>query len=204
MRYGMVIDLRRCIGCNSCTIACKQEHGTGPGIFLSRTIVSERGRYPKARMDYLPLLCMHCEDAPCVKACPTGASRKLESGVVVVDQDKCMGCQSCITSCPYDARVLVTKAAPYYGEKGVTDYEKSCRDRHQAGTVEKCDFCIDRVEAGLTTACVLTCPAHARIFGDLDDPASDVSKLIAERGGYQLQPQHGTGPSVFYLPHDEE
>lgn len=204
MRYGMVIDLRRCIGCNACTIACKQEHSTGPGVFLSRTIVSERGRYPKARLEYLPLLCMHCEEAPCVKACPTGASSKRANGIVSVDRDLCMGCQSCITSCPYDARVLVPKPTPYFAEKGSTNYENFSRNSHQGGTIEKCDFCVDQIEAGLKAACVLTCPSHARFFGDLDDPDSEVSRLIAARGGYQLRPQHGTEPSVFYLPHGEE
>jgi len=200
----MVIDLRRCIGCNACTLACKQENGTGPGVFWSRTIVSETGRYPKARMDYLPLLCMHCESAPCDKACPTGATRKLENGTVVVDQEKCMGCQACVMACPYDARTFVSKITPYYGEKGYTDYEEAMEDKHQTGTVEKCNFCRDRVAAGLKPACVLTCTTRARIFGDLDDTESQVSKLIAERKGHQLQPQHGTEPSVFYLPQGDE
>ena len=204
MRYGMVIDLRRCIGCNACSLACKQENSTGPGIFWSRTIVSEKGRYPKARMDYLPLLCMHCENAPCVKACPTGATGKMENGTVVVDQNKCIGCRACMIACPYDARSMALKATPYHGEKGFTAFEEASKDDHQEGTVEKCNFCADRVKAGQKPACVLTCTTRARIFGDLDDPGSEVSKLIAARDGYQLQPQHGTEPSVFYLPYGDE
>ncbi len=203
MRYGMVIDLKRCIGCNACTMACKQENSTGPGMFWSRTIVSEQGQYPNARYDFLPLLCMHCEDAPCVKACPTGASIKQENGTVVIDQRKCIGCRACMVACPYNARNVASKATPYYGEKGFTNYEKANRHKHKEGTVEKCNFCTERVKAGQKPACVLTCTTHARIFGDLDDPKSEVSKLITSRDGYQLHPQLGTNPSVYYLPHKE-
>jgi molybdopterin-containing oxidoreductase family iron-sulfur binding subunit len=198
----MVIDKRRCIGCNACTIACKQENSTGPGVLFCRTIVSEKGTYPKARMDYLPLLCMHCENAPCVKACPTGASMKLENGTVIVDQDKCIGCRACILACPYDARTHIEKPTPYYEDKGFNAYEEAVSSQHQSGTIEKCNFCKDRVEQGKKPACVQTCPTNTRIFGDLDDPQSEVSILIAKHGGKQLHPQHGTEPSVYYLPHD--
>jgi molybdopterin-containing oxidoreductase family iron-sulfur binding subunit len=197
----MVIDKRRCIGCNACAIACKQEHSTGPGVLYSRTIVSEKGTYPNARMDYLPLLCMHCENASCVKACPTGASMKLENGTVIVDADKCIGCQACVLACPYDSRTLVSKPKPYYEGKGYNEYEQAIFGKHQAGTVEKCNFCKDRVEEGRQPACVQTCPTRARIFGDLDDPKSEVSRLIVERNGKQLHPEHGNEPSVYYLPH---
>lgn len=203
MRYGMVIDLKGCIGCNACTIACKQEHATGPGIFWSRTLVSEKGTYPNARMDYLPLLCMHCENAPCIAVCPTGASHKLENGTVVIDKDKCIGCKKCMHACPYGARSIVTNEIPYYGDKGTTAYEKASKDKHRVGVVEKCDFCTDRVEKGQKPACVLTCPTQSRFFGDLDDPKSNVSKLLRDRDGYQLKPELGTNPSVYYLPHED-
>jgi Fe-S-cluster-containing dehydrogenase component len=200
MRYGMVIDLRRCIGCNACTIACKQEHGTGPGVFYGRVLISESGTYPIARQEYQPLLCMHCAEAPCVDACPTGATVKQANGIVNVDQAKCIGDRHCMIACPYSARTFIDGASSYFPDKGITAYEAAMQDQHTVGTVEKCTFCADRVAVGGEPACVLTCPAKARFFGDLDDPESEVSKLINSRGGYQLHAELGTDPSVYYLP----
>lgn len=200
MRYGMVIDLQRCIGCNACTIACKQEHSTRPGVFWSKTIVSETGTYPSARQVYLPLLCMHCNDPACADACPTGATQQLANGIVTVDQSKCIGCRACMVACPFNARSFVYENKSYYGDKGPTAYETATAGNHVLGTVEKCNFCAERVAAGQEPACVLTCPADARFFGDLDDPNSQVSKLVATKGAYQLHPELGTDPSVYYLP----
>jgi len=201
MRYGMVIDLQRCIGCNACTLACKQEHGTQPGIFWGRVLISESGRYPNARQEYQPILCMHCADAPCVDVCPTGATQKLENGIVTVDQEKCIGCRYCMASCPFNARFFKFGGSQeYYPGKGLTPYELANANLHVEGTVEKCNFCAERLEEGKLPACVQVCPAKARFFGDLDDPNSEVSQLIASRGGYQLHPEVGTDPSVYYLP----
>lgn len=201
MRYAMVIDIRRCIGCNACTIACKQKNATPPGVFYSRVLISEKGKYPSSRMVPLPILCMHCQEPACEQVCPTGATIKMENGIVRVDADKCIGCRSCMVACPYSARFFnFRKADPYYSEKDYTVYEKVRQNDLKVGTVGKCDFCIDRVEAGLEPSCVQTCPGKARIFGDLDDPNSEVSKAIAQRDGYQLYPELGTDPSVYYLP----
>lgn len=199
MRYGMILDLKRCIGCNACTIACKQKNGTPPGVYWARVIIDEIGTYPNVRMTSLPLLCMHCKDAACLKACPTGATQKLENGIVHVDKEKCIGCRACMVACPYNARSLTYNGGSYYPERDATAYEKTLSNRHIKGSVGKCDFCTDRLDLGLEPACVKACPAKARIFGDLDDPESEVSKLLVKREHKQLHTEYGTEPSNYYL-----
>lgn len=198
-RYGMVIDLSRCVGCHACAMACKAENGTPPGVWWNKVLTGEMGKFPNTRIIYTPTLCMHCQNAPCVDACPTGASDKRPDGIVAVDYDKCMGCRYCEIACPYGARTFVEAIKPYYPKFGFTPYEQMMYKKHQEGVVEKCNFCLERVEKGEEPACVQTCPAYARYFGDLDDPNSEVSKLIARRHGYQLLPELGTEPSVYYL-----
>ena len=201
MRYAMIIDLTKCVGCNACTIACKTNNGTPAGIFWSRVLTEERGSYPNARMEFTPILCMHCKNAPCVRTCPTGASQKLEDGLVWIDEDKCIGCRSCILACPYEARSINEgKPKCYYPEKGYTDQEKAQFTTFISGVVTKCNFCMDRVREGKEPACVQTCVAKARHFGDLDDPESNLNRLICLRGGATLLSDFGTEPSVFYLP----
>jgi len=181
-------------------VACKQVNGTPPGVWWSKLLVREIGKYPSARITFTPLLCMHCQNAPCVEVCPTGASYKRPDGIVVVDYDKCMGCKYCETACPYGARTMVEEIQPYYPDFGFTPYEQVMYQKHQAGVVEKCNFCLEKVEKGEKPACVETCIGYGRHFGDLDDPNSEVSKLIAQGGGFQLLPELGTEPSVYYLP----
>ncbi len=199
-RWGMVLDLTRCIGCNACTVACKIENGTPDGQYWCRVYTEETGTFPDVKTTYVPALCNHCADAPCVTVCPTGASYQRDDGIVLVDPDKCIGCRACMTACPYAARFYLRKGvleAGYHGER--TDFEDKKWAHFQEGTVTKCTFCAHRVDQGLEPACVITCPTDARIFGDLDDPESKPSKLIRERNGQQPLAELGTNPSVYYV-----
>ncbi len=199
MRMGMAIDLKRCIGCHSCTAACKLENATPPGVFWARVLEKESGKYPRAKRTFVPVLCNHCQDAPCLRACPSGATTQRGDGVVLVNQEKCIGFKACMEACPYEARFFLEEVGGYY-PSGLTPFEEVGYRRHQKGTVSKCTFCADRVAKGLEPACVQTCPSVARVFGDLDDPESEVSRLIRERNSMQLRPELGTQPSVYYLP----
>jgi len=199
MRYGMVIDLKRCIGCYGCQIICKSENATPPGILWSRLLFYESGSYPNVRKIHLPLLCMHCKDPACVDTCPTGATAKRQDGIVTIDNTKCMGCKSCVIACPYRARSFHGEESEYFPGQGLTPYERVGYRKHPTGLVEKCDFCLSRIQEGLEPACVTGCMAKARYFGDLDDPDSEVSKLIRDYCGFQIYPELGTDPSVYYI-----
>ncbi len=185
-RYGMVIDLRRCVGCHACTVSCKFENNVPEGNFRTWVKVWEKGSWngnvPNVALSFLPRLCNHCDDPPCVDVCPVGATFKIEDGTVLIDDDTCIGCAYCVQGCPYDMRYInpVTK------------------------TADKCTFCHHRVREGLLPACVATCTGGARIFGDLDDPNSEVSRLIATQPVRVLFPEYGTEPNVFYIDLDEE
>ena len=168
-------------------------------FFGSRVLIREKGEYPNGWVHYQPMLCMHCQDPECVRVCPTGASFHREDGIVAIDQNKCIGCQNCIMACPYSARTKLIEIQPYHPGKGFTPYEKATFPRHQLGVVGKCDFCASRLDEGKEPACVQTCPAKARFFGDLEDSQSEVAKLLARRNPKQLLPSIGTNPSVFYV-----
>ena len=176
-RWGMVVDVRKCVGCQACTVACIMENDVPENSF--RTIVStyEVTEQGKTGSYMLPRLCNHCEDAPCIPVCPTGATYQRKDGIVVVDNTVCVGCAYCVQACPYDARFI----------------------NHETQTADKCTFCVHRVDAGLLPACVETCVGGARIFGDLNDPDSTVSKLVREEDPKVLKPEQGTQPRVFYI-----
>jgi len=213
-RWGMVIDLKKCIGCYSCMISCKQEHFLPPGVFWNRMIVGETGKYPTVTKQMYPVLCNHCQEAACVKVCPSGATTRREDGIVIIDYDKCVGCRYCVIACPYQQRTFYADdKKEYFPGQGLTELEVIGKELYplQAGTVVKCNFCMERVDEGIrqglepgvdrevTPACVIACPVKARYFGDLDDPDSEVSKLIKEKKGFQLHPEYGTDPSVYYI-----
>ncbi len=197
--WGMVIDLDRCIGCYACTVACHVENGSPPGIWYAPVYEQEVGTFPHVKRVFLPTLCMHCEDAPCMKACPSKAISRREDGIVLVDQDICCGTRACVTACPYGAMNF------YGGESGdfdgqLTPYEQSLQGKYQVGTVQKCTFCVHRIDQGIfMPACVESCPTRCRTFGDLDDPESAPSKLIRKHNGFALRPEAGTSPSVRYV-----
>lgn len=212
--WGMVIDLRKCIGCYSCMISCKQEHFLPPGVFWNRVLLGETGTYPMVTKHIYPVICNHCSEAACVEVCPTQATTRREDGIVMIDYEKCVGCRYCLIACPYQQRTYYADGnKEYFTGQGLTEFEVMGRELYplQPGTVVKCNFCAERIDEGLenglkpgqdreaTPACVVSCPTKARVFGDLDDPTSEVSMLIKERRGFQLHPEYGTNPSVYYI-----
>jgi molybdopterin-containing oxidoreductase family iron-sulfur binding subunit len=201
MRYGMLLDLDTCSGCSACAMACKVENGTLHGSYWCKVLVKEEGKYPNTKKKVLPVSCMHCQDAPCVDACPTGASFYHENGSVQIDNTKCIGCRSCITACPYGARTYNVKdpvTNPYFADAEMTLFEKAKAAKHPVGKVGKCNLCKDRVAEGKEPACVMTCLNKCRFFGDLDDPSSEISQKIIELKAKPLFEHLGTKPSFYY------
>lgn len=203
-RPGFVIDLKKCFGCYACQIACKAEHLSPPGVFWSRVLKGENGKYPNVIRGYLPILCMQCSEPECMKVCPTKATTQRPDGIVEVDGEKCMGCKYCAIVCPYGARYFIEEWRSYFPDQPLTPFEEYARqqwiEKYGEGVSTKCNFCIERIEKGLQPACVECCPGKARYFGDLEDPESEVSILIKTEYGFQLNPELGTDPSVYYLP----
>ncbi|MBU1170876.1 MAG: 4Fe-4S dicluster domain-containing protein [Proteobacteria bacterium] len=203
-KYVMVIDLKLCIGCHTCAIACKQGNNLPNEVWWNRvmtfggpTMDTPHGVFPNLKMSFLTLNCQHCDDPPCVKACPAEATYKREDGLVMQDYDTCLGCRMCIMACPYnDVRTYNENHPQYYLDFPVGD--QSAKEQ-QKGTVSKCTFCYHRLDAGLSPNCIEVCPVRARSFGDIADSDSDVSKLLEARTHTQLLADKGTKPSVFYL-----
>lgn len=204
MRYGMVIDLKGCIGCHACSMACKIANNLPVNVWYNdvktiggATRDTPAGVYPNLTMGFRPTACQHCAEPACVAICPTGATWKdPETGIVHQDLDQCIGCQSCNGACPYEG-VRTYVEDPTFSIDVALGVETA--PAHRASVVEKCNFCAPLIEKGETSACMEFCLGRSRFWGDLDDPESEVSKLLAEREWEQLNVEAGTGPSVYYL-----
>jgi Fe-S-cluster-containing dehydrogenase component/formate-dependent nitrite reductase membrane component NrfD len=179
--YGFVIDLKKCIGCHACTIACKAEHDIPVGANRCWVKTVEKGTFPQTQRFFLPVLCNQCEEAPCMNICPTNALFRRRDGIVDLNGEACIGCRACMVACPYDQLFI----------------DPNTR------TAEKCNFCANRVENELQPACVSVCPTGCRIFGDLDDASSEVAQIVQREAFMVRKPEKGTGPKVFYLGADE-
>lgn len=197
MTYGMVIDLKKCVGCHACHVRCKAENGTPPGVTRAKVLRENIGTYPEVKRAIAPLLCMQCENPPCVEQCPAEATKKGDDGIVTIDLETCIGCNACIPACPYGARYAIEDTNGYFNG-GLNPYETSSYNEERVGAVDKCDFCKGngRLERGEAPACVDTCIVGARTFGQIDD----LMELVEARDGFQLYPEQGTNPSVWYLP----
>lgn len=177
-RYAMALDLERCTGCHACSVACKVENDVPLGHFRTKVYYYDKGIFPKVQRAFLPVLCMHCEDAPCITACPTHSIRRGEDGVVRINKNTCVGVGACENACPYGAIYVDT-------------------DTRKA---DKCDFCSHRLAIGMEPACVETCPGEVFVFGDLNDPDSPISRFRAKRRQELtvLRPEEKTRPAVAY------
>jgi len=224
-KWGMTIDLDKCVGCQACSIACKEENDVPHGspleqrqrreLYWHKVIAVSNGNYPAARVDIVPMPCMHCEDAPCITVCPARATYHRDDGIVVQDFRRCIGCRYCIVGCPYGARSFNFK------DQAVEEYHRPDLPPDRTlngmwpfpervrGVVEKCIFCFHRIDQALkdgksvgkdvVPACVEQCPTKARAFGDISDPNSEVSQLLASRGNFRLREELNTRPKVIYL-----
>ncbi len=205
MHYGFAIDTKRCIGCHTCAVGCRMENHLPKGIWWNRILTkggedmdTPEGIFPDVTMSYVPVACQHCENPACVKACPVGATYKdPETGAVRQDYDKCIGCRMCVAACPYTGVRSFNWAEPEY----TIDFVRGGQNvpAHQKHTVEKCTMCWHRLAKDGEPMCIRMCPERARYWGDLDDPNSEISKVIREREYMQLLPEKGTKPSVYYL-----
>ena len=223
-RYAMVIDLDRCTGCRTCMVACKVENNTPQATYWMYVFRYEEGEFPNSRIWFMPRPCMHCDNAPCVKVCPVGARYKRLDGLTATDWERCIGCRYCEVACPYgvnsfnwkepqenyyldweDTTLLpVTNGngLPYANPDLAEAYGPENRHiaggGHHKGVMEKCTFCVHRLEKGLQPACANACPTQAIHFGDLDDPDSDIAQL-QQKHSFRLLEDLGTEPRVFYI-----
>jgi len=209
-RWGMAIDLRKCIGCNACTVACIAENALPPGMVYRPVVKEEIGTYPNVIKRNLPKPCMQCDEPPCVDVCPVSATWKREDGIVVIDYNACIGCRYCMTACPYEHRMFDFGEKYSDGLPQAVEYDKRPsfeygqvleQDKHSSpvGNVRKCTFCAHRLDQGLLPQCLTTCIGGANYFGDLNDPDAVITKIVSSLNVFRLKEELGTEPKVFYL-----
>ncbi|MBI4684428.1 MAG: 4Fe-4S dicluster domain-containing protein [Nitrospirae bacterium] len=220
-RWIMVIDLRKCVGCHACTVACMAENKLPPGIVYRPVMDVETGQYPNVSRKFTPKPCFHCENPSCVPVCPVGATWKREDGIVVIDYNKCIGCRYCLIACPYNVRVFDFGYKDYltgfpaseglilgqeglnpFNEKPSLEYNKKWkREGHKSpvSNARKCHFCMHRISAGMLPACTVTCIGRATYFGDKLNPNSLVSELVKKPNVMRLRVELGTNPQCYYL-----
>ncbi|HEX9074000.1 MAG TPA: 4Fe-4S dicluster domain-containing protein [Pseudolabrys sp.] len=208
-RWAMAADLERCVGCQTCTAACRHANATSPAVQWRKVLDIEAGSYPNVSRIFVPVGCQHCADPPCMHVCPTTATRQRADGIVTIDYDLCIGCAYCEVACPYQARFLVHE--PHYGYDAAMQNEVERADPARFGVAQKCTFCLDRVDFGIenglmpgvdpraTPACVNACIADALHFGDVDDPNSNVSRLLREQRSFRMHAELGTDPGFHYV-----
>lgn len=209
-RFVMVVDLRRCVGCQTCTAACRHANATPPGVQWRTVIDVEAGEYPDVTRTFVPMGCQHCSQPPCMTVCPTTATYQRDDGIVDIDYNLCIGCGYCIVACPYQARFRVTQQQYAYETTAIKN-ESARFDPHRIGVATKCSFCVERIDVAkqngmvpgvdpdVTPACVNSCIAGALYFGDLDDPESSVSHLLADNQHFRMHEELGAEPGFYFL-----
>ena len=210
-RWAIVADLSRCVGCQTCTASCKHRNATGPWVQWRKVLDFEVGTFPDVSRAFVPVGCMHCENPSCMEVCPTTATRQRDDGIVTIDFDVCIGCTYCIQSCPYQARYKVDTENEVYGHGKQMGHELKREDWSRRGVAQKCTFCEDRIDDGLThglkpgideaatPACVASCISGALQMGDLDDPESNVSRLLRDKRHFRMHEELGNDPGFYYL-----
>jgi len=209
-RWVTVADLERCVGCQTCTVACRHANATSPAVQWRKVLDVEAGSYPNVSRTFVPVGCQHCADPPCMHVCPTTATRQRADGIVTIDYELCIGCAYCEVACPYQARFLEHSPHFAYGGAGMPN-EIERADLSRLGVAQKCNYCSDRIDFGLenglapgtdpraTPACVNSCIADALHFGDIDNPNSNVSRLLREQRHFRMHEEIGTDPSFYYV-----
>ncbi len=203
-RYAMAVDVRRCQGCQTCAVSCKMNNNLPKDVWRNRIhtdggeyMDTARGDYPQTVFkQWVPVACQHCATPACATVCPVDATSIREDGIVVVDNEVCIGCGACVKACPYGARMVNEDELEYYTDHALGDYNAPA---HISNTVEKCDFCVHRLDTGEAPACMQHCPGNARYWGDIDDPESDISKFLAANSAVGLLEEEGTNPQCFYV-----
>lgn len=194
-RYGIVVDLDRCVGCMTCVLNCKEENMTRPGVWWNQILQVENTDI--GRITYVRYACMHCEDPPCVKACPNQAIYQRSDGIVLVDKKKCAGIGACAQACPYDVIVMTPDEDYFPGQEAPWEAESAAHRAHPPGKASMCTLCVHRVDEGLQPICVAGCPSRAMVFGDLDDPQSSI-RAKSERSE-PMKAEAGSKPKVTYV-----